>query len=154
MPRKSLSNPADIEEIIERLQRIQPSSQRRWGRMSPHQMLCHLSDAYRIPLGEKKVSPAPVRLPRSLMKWWALAVPVRWPRGLNGPPEVDQLQGGTRPAEFEQDRQQLLRLLQRFCLPATDLDRRPHPFFGSMQERDWMRWGFLHADHHLRQFGM
>src|SRR5512138_3759932 len=98
MPRKSLSDPAAKEEIIERLQRIQPLSQRRWGRMTAHQMLCHLSDAYRIPLGEKKVNPVAVRLPRSLMKWWALAVPVRWPRGLNGPPEVDQLRGGTCPA--------------------------------------------------------
>jgi hypothetical protein len=25
--------------------------------------------------------------------------------------------------------------------------------FGPMSERDWMRWGYLHADHHLRQFG-
>jgi hypothetical protein len=25
--------------------------------------------------------------------------------------------------------------------------------FGPMTEKDWMRWGYLHADHHLRQFG-
>jgi hypothetical protein len=25
--------------------------------------------------------------------------------------------------------------------------------FGSMQRTDWLRWGWLHADHHLRQFG-
>ncbi len=28
-----------------------------------------------------------------------------------------------------------------------------HPMFGPMMETDWMRWGYLHADHHLRQFG-
>jgi hypothetical protein len=28
-----------------------------------------------------------------------------------------------------------------------------HPMFGEMTEKDWMRWGYLHADHHLRQFG-
>jgi Protein of unknown function (DUF1569) len=29
----------------------------------------------------------------------------------------------------------------------------PHPIFGPMTAKDWMRWGYLHADHHLRQFG-
>jgi hypothetical protein len=29
-----------------------------------------------------------------------------------------------------------------------------HPFFGQMTEKEWMRWGYLHADHHLRQFGV
>ena len=28
-----------------------------------------------------------------------------------------------------------------------------HPIFGAMSVKDWMRWGYLHADHHLRQFG-
>ena len=28
-----------------------------------------------------------------------------------------------------------------------------HAIFGAMTASDWMRWGFLHADHHLRQFG-
>ena len=28
-----------------------------------------------------------------------------------------------------------------------------HPMFGPMSAADWMRWGYLHADHHLRQFG-
>jgi hypothetical protein len=29
-----------------------------------------------------------------------------------------------------------------------------HPLFDAMSERDWMRWGYLHVDHHLRQFGV
>jgi hypothetical protein len=28
-----------------------------------------------------------------------------------------------------------------------------HPMFGAMSSADWLRWGYLHADHHLRQFG-
>jgi hypothetical protein len=28
-----------------------------------------------------------------------------------------------------------------------------HPMFGAMSGDDWLRWGYLHADHHLRQFG-
>jgi hypothetical protein len=28
-----------------------------------------------------------------------------------------------------------------------------HPIFGRMSEAAWMRWAYLHTDHHLRQFG-
>jgi hypothetical protein len=31
---------------------------------------------------------------------------------------------------------------------------RTHPIFGALSARDWLRWGYLHADHHLRQFGV
>jgi Protein of unknown function (DUF1569) len=29
-----------------------------------------------------------------------------------------------------------------------------HPLFGRMSASSWMRWAYLHADHHLRQFGL
>ena len=28
-----------------------------------------------------------------------------------------------------------------------------HPIFLDLTQTQWMRWGYLHADHHLRQFG-
>jgi hypothetical protein len=36
---------------------------------------------------------------------------------------------------------------------SRSFDFRPHPMFKEMSEKDWMRWGYLHTDHHLRQFG-
>lgn len=45
---KTLLNPADKEEILSRLKAIQPTSQRRWGSMSVHNMICHLSDDFRM----------------------------------------------------------------------------------------------------------
>ena len=41
--------------------------------------------------------------------------------------------------------------LQRF-LEARG-NRTDHAMFGTMSPEDWMRWGYLHTDHHLRQFG-
>jgi len=29
-----------------------------------------------------------------------------------------------------------------------------HPIFGRMSLWEWQRWGYLHTDHHLRQFGL
>jgi hypothetical protein len=30
----------------------------------------------------------------------------------------------------------------------------PHPILGRLSRGQWMRWGYRHMDHHLRQFGV
>jgi len=66
-------------------------------------------------------------------------------------PELDQEIGGTCPSEFGRDVAGLQALLKAFC--AQQLDGVEHPALGSMTRADWHRWGYLHCDHHLRQFG-
>jgi len=61
---KTLANPTERAEILHRLQTIVPTSQRRWGSMSAHQMLCHVTDVFRSGMGEKEVSLAPRAIPR------------------------------------------------------------------------------------------
>jgi hypothetical protein len=126
--KKSLLNSADKKNIFERLSNVRPDSQRRWGRMTPHQMICHLSDSFRSRLGEKKNSSVSNVFTRTVMKWGALYAPLPWPHGIKTMPEMDQEIGGTPPDDFERDR--------------------------DMSEAEWMRWGYLHCDHHLRQFGL
>jgi len=86
------------------------------------------------------------------MKWFALNVPVPWPKGVPTRPEMEQGVGGTAPGHFEEDRQKLLSTADRFIGPELNLTI-PHPIFGVLTREEWLRWGFLHADHHLRQFG-
>jgi hypothetical protein len=159
MAKKTLSSAADKQQILERLGRIQPSSQRRWGRMTASQMIVHLADSFRVTIGEKPASPAaisvtPIPLPRGFVKWVALELPLAWPHDLKTRPEVDPERGGTRPQDFEADRNELLGLMNRFTRQPRDFEYQPHPMFGRMSDRDWQRWGYLHMDHHLRQFGV
>jgi hypothetical protein len=53
---RTLLNDRDQKEVLDRLSKVRPDSQRRWGSMSAHQMICHLSDSFRVALGEKHVS--------------------------------------------------------------------------------------------------
>lgn len=122
--------------------------------MTAPQMICHLSDAFCLALGEKQARALPVPVPRAVFKFVALRVPIAWPKGLPTLPEVEQGAGGTPPAEFEPDRERLLVLLQRFCEPGRSFKGIAHPMFGQMTPGDWLRWGYLHTDHHLRQFGV
>src|SRR5215831_7788954 len=150
---KSFTNPSDKKEVLERLNDVRPDSRRRWGRMTPHQMICHLSDAFKSGLGEKANSSVSNPFTRTVVKWIALYAPLPWPPGVKTRPEMDQEIGGTPPDDFERDRRQLGALIEGFTAPPKDVEFHPHPFFGDMSEAEWMRWGYLHCDHHLRQFG-
>jgi hypothetical protein len=150
---KTLARERDKAEILGRLRTVRAESARRWGRMSAHQMVCHLADWSRMALGQRAVSPATGVLQRTLLKVVALYIPVPWPRGIRTRPEVDQEREGTRPVEFAADVAQAEELLQLVTAPTRHLDRQRHPVFGPMSDAAWLRLGYLHADHHLRQFG-
>jgi|SRR5499426_2877263 len=150
---KSFLNQADKKVILERLSKLRLDSHRRRGRMTSHQMICHLSDSFKSRLGEKEISSISNPLTRTVVKWIALYAPLPWPRGVKTRPEADQEIGGTQPDDFESDRRRLVALIERFIAPAKDTEFHPHPLFGDMSEAEWMRWGYLHCDHHLRQFG-
>ena len=38
--------------------------------------------------------------------------------------------------------------------PTRAFDWKMHPIFGHVSEAAWLRWAYLHMDHHLRQFGV
>ena len=78
---------------------------------------------------------------------------MRWPPGLLTRPEIDQHTAGTRPAHFAADLSELEMLLGLMTTRPQNFDWPAHPIFGRMSRGAWLRWGYLHADHHLRQFG-
>lgn len=151
---KNLRNLKDKKEIARRIDGVRPDSPRLWGKMSAHQMICHLSDGFRLYMGEKKVAPAGGMYPSKVLRWIALWAPMKWPHGFKTMPELDQQAGGgSAPVEFARDVRELRNLLERFVRQPRDFSWQAHPHFGEMSERDWMRLAYLHADHHLRQFG-
>ena len=150
---KTLSRERDRQAVLQRLQNLRPESVRRWGRMSAHQMVCHLSDAFRVVTAQKDVSHASGPLQRTLLKWMALYLPMKWPRGFRTRPEVDQELGGTKPGDFAADVLQLENLIEFITRQPGCVDWQAHPIFGRMSEADYLRWSYLHMDHHLRQFG-
>ncbi len=120
--------------------------------MNAHQVLRHLADSMRIPLGEMEVSDAGIpKWQGTVLKWAALYVPLKWRPNFPTRPEIDQCRLNPCLDNFEADRQAAIALAGRIC--EADLEGKRHPYFGAMQHTEWLRWGWLHADHHLRQFG-
>jgi hypothetical protein len=151
---KTLARSDDKAAILERLKAVRPDSPRRWGKMSAHEMVCHLSDAFRMGIGDKAVSSATSPLHRTFVKWIALYVPVPWPSGILTRPEIEQGAGGTCPRDFAADVADLAIIVDSFTTRDARLEWPPHPIFGPLSGKAWLRWGYLHADHHLRQFGV
>ena len=104
-------------------------------------------------MGTKAVSPTTGRFDRTLIKWVALYAPLSWPAGIVTRPEVDQQCGGTAPSEFAADVEELIALTERLAASEELTRGNRHPIFGTMSRAAWMRWAYLHMDHHLRQFG-
>ncbi len=146
----TLADPKIQSTCCDRLARIDPGTAPLWGRMTAHQMICHLNDSFRVATGEKFASPTHSLLQRTLIKWIALHTPMKWPPGVQTRPEMEQGKGGTPPADWDRDRADLRTTILTFR------DRSKfgvHPMFGAMSRADWMIWGYRHVDHHLRQFG-
>jgi hypothetical protein len=149
---RTLALPPVVAGLERRLASLGVESARRWGRMTAHEMLCHLADSFEVALAVRTVKGADSALTRTVLKWLALWVPVHWPHGVPTRPETDPRRAGTRPADFTADRDRVVALMRR--LPASPVRHfGPHPLFATMSRREWMRWGYLHVDHHLRQFG-
>jgi uncharacterized protein DUF1569 len=152
---KRLAGQSDLDELAMRIRTLTPDSPRQWGRMSCRQMICHLADAFRRPLGER---PAAVQrdtwFTRTFVRWLALRTPLPWAHGARTSPDIDQVAGkGTPPGQFPEDVSRLLALMNRFIHQAETEPRPPHTLFGPLTASEWARWGWAHVDLHLRQFG-
>ena len=151
---RTLAHDRDKAEILRRLDALRPDSPRRWGLMSAHQAVCHLADSTRFALGQMGESMKAGLFDRTVIKFVALYLPLRWPPGIRTVPEVDQVRGGgTKPVDFTKDVADLRALMQLMAAPTRKLEGRSHPIFGKMSDAEWLRWAYLHMDHHLRQFG-
>jgi hypothetical protein len=151
---KTVAQAAVLQSLIERLGRIRPESQRRWGTLTAHEMLCHLGDAAEMCLRDRpRKKPVPLRR-RRLMKWLALYAPFPWPRGYPTNPEFDPKREGTRPSQFAVDLKRAIAGVQGIATAQPETLEPAHGVFGTMSLEDWQRWAFKHTDHHLRQFGV
>ena len=149
---KSFDDKDCLTETLGRVRALHSNSARRWGRMTVNQMVCHLDDTYRMAAGERSAEGASSLWMRTGIKFIALHVPLPWPKGIATLAEVDAERDGTVPTDLSADLARLDQSLQTFVSVAQTGQCGRHPLFGRLSRAEWLRWGYLHADHHLRQF--
>jgi hypothetical protein len=151
---KTVADPAVLQSLINRLGAITVDSRRRWGTLTPHEMLCHLGDATAMVLRTRpRTDPVRIRR-RFLVKALGLWAPIRWPHGWPTNPAFDPKVAGTRPSDFARDLARAVAGLEGIAAAGPDGLEPAHGLFGVMSLSDWQRWAYRHTEHHLRQFGV
>ena len=143
----TLLNPADREAILQRLRRLEPSNQPRWGKLTAPKMVCHLADNLRLSLGDVSAQRTDTLPSRTLLKWLVVYTPVQPPPGkIQTAPEMLT----SAPTTWGEDLARVEMLIGRLAAAPTTA---VHPFFGPLTYGGWGRLAWKHLDHHLRQFG-
>ena len=142
----TLLNSTDREAILQRLRRLQPSSQPNWGTFTAPKMVCHLADSLRVSLGDLQAKHVDTFLSRTLIKWLVVYSPMPPPPGkIQTSPEMLT----SAPTTWAEDLATVETLIGRMA--ATPVAS-THPFFGPLDHGGWGRLTWKHLDHHLRQF--
>jgi hypothetical protein len=149
----TLLDPLIRKDIISRINFLDPDAQAQWGRMNVNGMLCHCTDQLRVSLGDMG-SPSKEAgfFDRTILKFLVLMV-ISIPKNVPTSPKVDQEKDGTKPTDFESDRETLLAYIDRFADTPEDFAWTPHFKFGPMNKKEWAILAAKHLDHHLKQFG-
>ena len=149
---KTLYEPAQVAEIKQRLEKLQPTSARLWGKMTPAQMLAHCAIAMEWAAGDAK--PPRMFLGRILGPMVkGLALKEDRPMQKNAPTAPTLVVAGE--PDFGAERKRLSAVVERFATAGPSAcTTHPHTFFGHLTADEWARLMYKHIDHHLKQFGV
>ena len=147
---KNLFEPASVNEITGRMERLRPDSERQWGQMNVAQMLAHCSAS--IGMAEGEVTPPRILLGRLLGPLAKKSLIVKGePMRRNSMTEKSVLVTDKR--DFMVERQRLHESIDRFASGGPGIcTKHPHFFFGPLTPAEWAVLMYQHLDHHLRQF--
>ena len=146
---KNLFDPVVKQEIVDRINKLSPDSQRQWGKMDVSQMLAHLQPAIRIAYGTHQPKGHfffKLILPFFKSKLWD-----EEPYKKSLPTDDTFIMTGSAK-DFEKEKGNLLELINQFSESAIVGER--HPVFGKLTKENWSKATWKHIDHHLKQFGV
>jgi hypothetical protein len=142
----------DLALIKTRIAELKRDDLPLWGKMNVGEMICHTADQVKMCMGEIKSEDQSTFKTRVIIKNLLLAG-MKAPKGkIETLQQINPQEGGSKPLNFDSDREYLLRKLDEFI--ATDESKlSPHPNFGKMSKHQWGKIIYAHLDHHLNQFG-
>jgi hypothetical protein len=147
---KNLFESQTVDEVLSRIDTLQPTSNRQWGKMDAAQMLAHCSACMDMATGRLNLKRAFIgRVLGTFVKPIFLN---EKPLSKNSPTAKELVFSNQQ--DFLREQQQLREKVREFQQGGeAKCTRHPHPFFGSLTPQDWARGMYKHLDHHLRQFG-
>ena len=147
----NLFDQQDVSQILKRIERLKPDSQRQWGKMNVAQMLAHCNMSLKTARGQNHIKRVFIgRIIGPLMKPKVLG---EKPFSKNSPTDKSYI--FKEDLKFEEEITATITSIKKFFEGgASQCTTHPHPFFGKFTPEEWAVFEWKHLDHHLRQFGV
>ena len=148
---KTLFDDAERGSILQRLGRLQPVSERQWGKMNPAQMMAHCAAALETGTGDTPRKQALIG--KVFAPFVRSSLLGDKPFSKNSPTDPTFIVKDER--DFAKEKQRLVSVLGRFAEGGpAEAARHVHSFLGKLKGEEWGVMMWKHLDHHLRQFGL
>lgn len=147
---KSVFNLEDRKELLDRIARLEENSERNWGRMTASQMVQHCKIVDQMYHGQITIQGHWIKY---LLGKVFLKKILSSPSGEMQKNAITAKELVTRhqSPQFQEEKNQWLQLIQAYeSLPIQEFN---HPFFGKISRQQIGELSYIHANHHLKQFG-
>ena len=149
---KDLFDKKIAEEMIKRIEALQPNSERKWGKMSVDQMLAHCNVTYEFIYDN--IHPKPSGLQKWMLKIFVKNIVVNekpYKKNSRTAPEFIMV----NEKNFEIEKNRLIAYINKTQQLGSDyFHNKESRSFGNLTKTEWSNMFYKHLDHHLSQFGV
>lgn len=149
--KKNMFDKECSESMVRRVQSLHADSQPLWGTMNATEMLLHCNRINENLLTAEAIQKK-TTVKQYIGRWLVLYLKPTFPKNARTPRRNDT-KGQIDAAAFTEQQQKFIELVRLFPSHQKPITL-PHPYFGSLNTKQWGLAGYKHIDHHLRQFGV
>ena len=148
---KSVFNKNDVTEIINRINKLTPTTRAQWGKMTVAQMLAHCCVSYELVYENKHSKPnAVLKLILKLFVKPTVVGDKPYKHSLKTAPAFIM----TESKDFEKEKNRLIDYITKTQeLGEIYFDNKESHSFGVLTKSEWNSMLYKHLGHHLNQFG-
>ncbi len=150
---KNIFDQSVTNEIIDRINKLTPTTKHLWGKMSVSQMLAHCNVSYELVYEEGKhpKGNAFMRFIIKLMAKGTVTSEKAYKQSLQTAPFFIMKED----KDFEAEKTRLINFITKTQeLGKAYFDGKESHSFGMLNKTEWNNMFYKHLDHHLRQFGV
>lgn len=148
----SVFEQSTVDQLIQRINQLTPTTAAQWGKMNVAQMLAHSNVTYEYAMDERKDKPNFI-VKMMLLKFVKNKV-------VSEEPYTQSM--ATGPAfivkeskDFDKEKSRLINYIQKVqSLGKAHFEGKASSSFGALTANEWNNMMYKHIDHHLKQFGV
>lgn len=149
---KNIFDSKETEAVIDRINKLSPTTRPQWGKMSADQMLAHCNVTYEMAFEDKH--PKPNGFTKFMLKLFVKNTVVGdkpYKRNSRTAPQFLI----TNARNFVEEKARLTDYLKKAQNLGEDyFDGKESHSFGKLTKKEWNTMFYKHLDHHLTQFGV